>query len=463
MGKIHEGTWIPNLPSGGTVGPMPESLHERYIVLYQIFADAWRVTDQTSMFEYLPWTSTATFTDRDWPHERTLGTLKPDFLMPAAPMVTTITLEDAERICEGVTEPDLHERCVFDVVTASDESFARGYLMTQQLRLGGTTVQLAGDRPQTRAGESLDVTATVLPLAPGMPTPTGSITFLIDDVAVASPVTLDKDGRASLTTKRLRDGVHRIRAIYTPGGENCACHASPSPSLLHPVERHDGSVRGAPYEIRGLFYEACDCFTVCPCWLGNSPDGDECTGVFAWEIEAGSIDGVDVEGLRAVSVSQHAGLRDEARQRVMIFVDDRATRVQADAMTAAFSGRLGGPLQELGDLLGELLGVERVPIEIRREGRLTTLTVDRRIRVEGTSREGPSGPMTLSDGTLSEVLGSPAEVGESGRFRVALSPHGVDLDLRGRSTMSGRFSYQHVPGLGTSGPAVPGPGHMDMG
>jgi hypothetical protein len=147
----------------------------------------------------------------------------------------------------------------------------------------------------------------------------------------------------------------------------------------------------------------------------------------------------------------------------MIFVDDRATRVQADAMTAAFSGRLGGPLQELGDLLGELLGVERAPIEIRREGRLTTLTVDRRIRVEGTSREGPSGPMTLSDGTLSEVLGSPAEVGESGRFRVALSPHGVDLDLRGRSTMSGRFSYQHVPGLGTSGPAVPGPGHMDMG
>ena len=143
--------------------------------------------------------------------------------------------------------------------------------------------------------------------------------------------------------------------------------------------------------MRGLFYEACDCFTVCPCWVGNNPDGGECTGVFAWEIEAGSIDGVDVAGLLAVSVSHHTGLRDEARQRVMIFVDERATRVQADALTAAFSGRLGGPLQELGDLLGELLGVERAPIELRREGRLTTLTVDRRIRIEGTTREGPSG------------------------------------------------------------------------
>ncbi len=53
--------------------------------------------------------------------------------------------------------------------------------------------------------------------------------------------------------------------------------------------------------------------------------------------------------------------------------------------------------------------------------------------------------MTLSDGKLSEVLGSPAEVGESWRFRVGLAAHGMDLDLRGRSTMSGRFSYEHMP------------------
>ncbi|HYI14114.1 MAG TPA: DUF1326 domain-containing protein [Thermomicrobiales bacterium] len=460
MGKIHGGTWLPSLPSGATVGPIPESLHERYVTLYQTFADAWRVADLTSMFEYLPWTSTATFTDRDWPHEDAVCTLKSEFLKPEIVNLRSISSDDAERICEGVTELDLHEKCVIDVAATGDASFATGYLLAQELRLGGTAIQIAGDKLQTRPGESLDITATVLPLTPGMPTPTGSITFLIDDVEISTPVELDKDGRASLKTERLRDGVHRIRARYSPGGENVSRRASPSPSLLHPVERQDGTVRGAPYEMRGLFYEACDCFTVCPCWLGNSPDEGECTGVFAWEIEAGSIDGVDVAGLRAVSVSQHAGLRDDARQRVMIFVDDRATRVQADALTAAFSGSLGGPLQELGDLLGEMLGVERAPIEIRREGRLTTLTVDRRIRVEGTSREGPSGRMTLSDGTLSEVLGSPAEVGESGRFRVALATHGVDLDLRGRSTMSGRFAYQHVPGTGAPGPVAPGPGHM---
>jgi hypothetical protein len=121
-------------------------------------------------------------------------------------------------------------------------------------------------------------------------------------------------------------------------------------------------------------------------------------------------------------------------------------------------------MQELADLLGELLGVERAPIVLRREGRLTTLTVDRRIRIEGSAREGPSGrTIALNDGKLSNVLGSPAEVGESGRFRIGLSDRGMEMDVRGRSTMSGRFSYQYVPGPGAPGPASGGGGDMGMG
>jgi len=207
-------------------------------------------------------------------------------------------------------------------------------------------------------------------------------------------------------------------------------------------------VREARYHLAGAFYEACDCYTICPCWTGNSPDEGQCTGIFAWDIEQGTIDGVDVAGLRAVSVSQHAGFRgDDARQRVVILIDDTATQRQSDALVAAFTGGLGGPLQELADLLGELLAVEHAPIALRREGRLTSLTVGRRIWVEGLASEGPSGRLTtLSDGKLSEVLGTPAQVGESWRMRVGLPAHGMELDVRGRSTMSGRFSYEHAPG-----------------
>src|SRR5262245_58279067 len=92
--------------------------------------------------------------------------------------------------------------------------------------------------------------------------------------------------------------------------------------------------RNAAYQFEGVFYEACDCYSVCPCWTGNSPDDGSCTGIFAWDVETGSIDGIDVGGLLAVSVSQHTGLRDESRQRVVIFVDDTASRRQSDALVA---------------------------------------------------------------------------------------------------------------------------------
>ena len=107
-------------------------------------------------------------------------------------------------------------------------------------------------------------------------------------------------------------------------------------------------------------------------------------------------------------------------------------------------------MQELGDLLGDLIAVERAPIALRREGRLTTLTVDGRIRVEGTRREGPAGAMTLADGRLTRVLGSPAEIGESGQFRVALAARSMDLDVKGRRSSSTRW-----PAAGDGFPSPP--------
>ena len=68
-------------------------------------------------------------------------------------------------------------------------------------------------------------------------------------------------------------------------------------------------------------------------------------------------------------------------------------------------------------------------------------------RVTSFRREQGFGVITLDDGLLSEVLGTPAEVGESWRFRVGLSSYEIAADLRGRSTMRGRFSYDHAPAV----------------
>lgn len=215
----------------------------------------------------------------------------------------------------------------------------------------------------------------------------------------------------------------------------------------HPVRTARAvEVRPAPYQLSGSFYEACDCYAVCPCWTGGDPDDGHCTGVFAWEIDEGTVDGVEVAGLRAVSVSYHAGFRgDDARQRVVLFIDEAATLKQSEALQDLFAGSLGGPLRELAALMGELLDVQMANILIRHEGRFSTLSVGRRILVESAATEGPEGRMmTLHNGKLAEVLGSPAEIGESWRFRVGLAAFGMEMDLRGRSAMKGRFSYAHA-------------------
>jgi len=245
MGSIPENTWLPTLPSGATVGPMPESLHDRYIVLYKTFADAWRLTDETSLFVYAKGTSTETFTDKDWPAEEPPSILKPQFKIPGFPTPVNIPVAEAEQICQGVTIADLHANCVFDVGTTGDKGFAKAYLLQQDLRLHGSTVQIAGDKESTRPGESLVVTAIVLPMTNGRPTPTGSVTFMVDGVAAGPPVKIDEKGRAQHTLDHLDAGEHKIRASYTSDGGDY--HSSTSPNLLHMVEKGPGSTGGSTF------------------------------------------------------------------------------------------------------------------------------------------------------------------------------------------------------------------------
>jgi hypothetical protein len=226
---------------------MPESLHDRYIALYRTFANAWRVTDKTSLFVYAPGTSTATFTDEDWPAEKPPCKLKPQFEIPGAPTPVNIDIEKAKQICKGVTIDGLNRDCVFDVATTGDETFAKGYLLAQDLRLHGSTVQIVGDKPQTQLGETLVITATVAPMSASRPTPTGSVTFLVDGVPAGPPVRLDDRGRARHATERLAVGPHKIRAAYSGGDGQSSYHSSSSPNLLHTVTKGPGPSAGASF------------------------------------------------------------------------------------------------------------------------------------------------------------------------------------------------------------------------
>jgi hypothetical protein len=123
LGDVPEGSWLPALPDGTSMGPAPTSPHERYVALYERFADAWRVTDKTSLFDYAPGAPTKTFTMRGWPPET--GTCS----IPGEVPVEGTTEKVAREVCKKV--PGDPANCIFDVKVTGLLDIANTYVASR--------------------------------------------------------------------------------------------------------------------------------------------------------------------------------------------------------------------------------------------------------------------------------------------------------------------------------------------
>lgn len=124
-GPLARGSWLPALSDGRSVGSMPGPVPQRYKVLYQQFADSWRVSPATSLFDYSPGTSTASYTNAAWPGES--GNCR----LPNSNPLAQMNEADATRICAGVHVPHFKRACIADVMATGDQIFAAGYVKLQ--------------------------------------------------------------------------------------------------------------------------------------------------------------------------------------------------------------------------------------------------------------------------------------------------------------------------------------------
>jgi hypothetical protein len=120
FGKLARDSWLPALPNGTSLGPKPDSLHQRYLDLYGKFADAWRVTDATSLFDYAPGTSTGTFTLAGWPRENPQSCAIEGEPSAGPPVDVGV----AEKACSAVVDNNMRADCVFDVSVTGFTGFA---------------------------------------------------------------------------------------------------------------------------------------------------------------------------------------------------------------------------------------------------------------------------------------------------------------------------------------------------
>jgi hypothetical protein len=124
------------------------------------------------------------------------------------------------------------------------------------------------------------------------------------------------------------------------------------------------------WKLSGSYFETCSCDVVCPCTasLSLGATRDRCKVVLVFNVKDGEVEGTDVSGLTVAAVCDTPKVMTDGNWRLGVFIDDKASDEQAEKLGGVFSGALGGPMEALGPLVGENLGVERLPIEVEEDG-----------------------------------------------------------------------------------------------
>ena len=122
------------------------------------------------------------------------------------------------------------------------------------------------------------------------------------------------------------------------------------------------------FVVEGNYFEVCNCDVSCNCvWLGPASQ-DHCDLLLAWHVTSGNKDGVDLSGLNVVMAVHSPKQMTDGGWKVALYLDDRASAEQSEALGAVFSGGAGGHLAALGPLIGEVAGVAPATITFEKTG-----------------------------------------------------------------------------------------------
>jgi hypothetical protein len=192
------------------------------------------------------------------------------------------------------------------------------------------------------------------------------------------------------------------------------------------------------WQIEGTYFETCSCEVVCPCTasLALGATYDRCKVTLVFHVVNGDVEGTDVSGLTVAALADTPKVMTDGDWKLGVFIDAAASDEQAEKLGAVFSGQLGGPMEALGPLIGENLGVERAPIEVREEGLTHSVRIGESVDFE-----------------IEDVVPFGVETGEPARLVGIFHPAGSELTIAkaSRSQISAfGIEYEGKSGFSTS-------------
>ncbi|HEX2425106.1 MAG TPA: DUF1326 domain-containing protein [Actinomycetota bacterium] len=192
------------------------------------------------------------------------------------------------------------------------------------------------------------------------------------------------------------------------------------------------------WNIDGSYFETCSCDVICPCTASISLEAtrDRCNVTLIFNVKSGEVEGVDVGGVTVAVIADTPKVMSDGNWRLGVVIDAAASDGQAEMLGGVFSGALGGPMEALGPLVGENLGVERLPIEVDEEGLKHSVRIGDEIDFE-----------------IEDVVSFGVETGEPAKITGIFHPAGPELTVS-RATRSKinafGIQYEGKSGFSTS-------------
>jgi len=198
------------------------------------------------------------------------------------------------------------------------------------------------------------------------------------------------------------------------------------------------------YSLEGTLLEVCNCNVLCPCWIGEDPDNGTCDTVVAYHFDKGAVDGVDVSGHTLALLAHVPGNILKGNWKVAVYIDDKASEAQKQAIVDVWTGKKGGPVADLAGLVGEIVAVEQAPISFKLHEGKGSVQIGDVVDMEMEPFRGPTGAVTtLNESVFSTIPGAPAWVGKASKYLRRSSKHGLrDIDLQNHNAIQGTFRFE---------------------
>lgn len=195
-----------------------------------------------------------------------------------------------------------------------------------------------------------------------------------------------------------------------------------------------------PWSVAGSYYEVCNCEAICPCrrWGGakpKPPQYETCDFALSWWIKQGHAAALDLSGLKVVMVGRWLE-GPGGPWYVMLYIDERASQAQKDALAAVFLGRVGGHVANtFGPNIAEVYGIKSAHIELDHTKDRQRIDVAPFLTVK--TREAVPHDFTVSCGIPGHE--HPGQEIRAEIFRYQDAP--LDFDFRGRCGFATDFAY----------------------